>query len=78
MSTIASIMSMPGPNPDAIADCVLTAFQALPAKCKPRVDVGGIQGKREWVPLAGIVLGEGGMSIMYVLLWPLSSFAFLT
>jgi hypothetical protein len=44
------------PHPDAIADCVLAAFHALPAKCKPR----NLPGKRrEWVPLAGIVVSRG-------------------
>lgn len=43
-------------HPDAIADCVLAAFHALPAKCKPRHMAGG---RREWVPLAGIVLSRG-------------------
>ncbi|KAK1063854.1 hypothetical protein LTR74_009184 [Friedmanniomyces endolithicus] len=44
---------MPAPHPDAITDCVLAAFRALPAKCKPR---RLSDGRREWVPLAGIVL----------------------
>ncbi|KAK0268260.1 hypothetical protein LTR91_011714 [Friedmanniomyces endolithicus] len=46
---------MPAPHPDAIADCVLAAFKALPAKCKPRTLADG---RREWVPLAGIVLSR--------------------
>jgi tRNA-specific adenosine deaminase 1 len=42
---------------DAIADCVLTAFDALPAHRKPRLPSSGLKpGRREWVPLAGIVL----------------------
>lgn len=42
---------------DAIADCVLTAFDALPAHRKPRLASSGLKaGRREWVPLAGIVL----------------------
>lgn len=40
-------------HPDAIADCVLNAFGALPQKFKPRRLADG---RREWVPLAGIVL----------------------
>ncbi|KAK3629053.1 hypothetical protein LTR56_018289 [Elasticomyces elasticus] len=44
------------PSSDAIADCVLSAFKALPAKCKPR---GSADGRREWVPLAGVVLSRG-------------------
>ncbi|KAI7497468.1 hypothetical protein KC367_g5838 [Hortaea werneckii] len=43
------------PHPDAIAECVLSAFHALPTKCKPR-RIG--DGRREWVPLAGIVLSK--------------------
>ncbi|EMD00627.1 hypothetical protein BAUCODRAFT_51391, partial [Baudoinia panamericana UAMH 10762] len=43
------------PLPDAIAECVLSAFHALPAKCKPRTLASG---RREWVPLAGIVLSK--------------------
>ncbi|RMY47234.1 hypothetical protein D0863_15680 [Hortaea werneckii] len=39
----------------AVADCVLSAFHALPTKCKPR-RLG--DGRREWVPLAGIVLSK--------------------
>jgi len=42
---------------DAIARCVLTAFDALPASKKPRGPSSGLgAGRREWVPLAGIVL----------------------
>jgi tRNA-specific adenosine deaminase 1 len=45
---------------DAIADCVLTAFDALPAHRKPRLPSSGLKpGRREWVPLAGIVLENG-------------------
>ncbi|KAK4548645.1 hypothetical protein LTR36_009556 [Oleoguttula mirabilis] len=47
---------MPPPHPDAVADCVLSAFHALPAKCKPRKLADG---RKEWVPLAGIVLSRG-------------------
>lgn len=43
-------------HPDAVADCVLAAFRALPGKCKPRVLSAS---RREWVPLAGIVLSKG-------------------
>lgn len=41
------------PHADAIADCVLSAFDSLPDKRKPRARVDG---SREWVPLAGIVV----------------------
>lgn len=41
---------------DSIADCVLKTSEALPAKCKPRAQDNG---RREWVPLAGIVLSKG-------------------
>jgi tRNA-specific adenosine deaminase 1 len=44
------------PDADAIADCVLKTFQALPDKRKPRPRNDG---SREWVPLAGIVLSQG-------------------
>lgn len=44
------------PNPDAIADCVLATFAKLPRRFKPRTLANG---KREWVPLAGIVLSKG-------------------
>ena len=43
------------PHPDAIADCVLAAFGALPAKFKPRALP---HGNREWVPLAGVVMSR--------------------
>ena len=44
------------PDADAIADCVLAAFESLPEKRKPRARGDGA---REWVPLAGIVLAKG-------------------
>lgn len=47
---------MPRPHPDAIAECVLHAFNALPLKFKPRRLADG---RGEWVPLAGIVLSGG-------------------
>ncbi|KAL7772344.1 hypothetical protein CFE70_002303 [Pyrenophora teres f. teres 0-1] len=40
------------PDANAIADCVLEAFDRLPEKRKPR---SRNDGSREWVPLAGIV-----------------------
>ncbi|KAF7186294.1 tRNA-specific adenosine deaminase 1 [Pseudocercospora fuligena] len=46
---------MSRPSGDSIADCVLKTFEALPAKCKPRIQE---KGRREWVPLAGIVLSK--------------------
>ncbi|CAK3957622.1 related to tRNA-specific adenosine deaminase 1 [Lecanosticta acicola] len=45
----------PHPDPDSIADCVLETFDALPQKYKPRLLADG---RREWVPLAGIVLSR--------------------
>ncbi|ORY02259.1 adenosine deaminase/editase [Clohesyomyces aquaticus] len=41
---------------DAIAGCVLSAFDCLPDKRKPRPRNDGT---REWVPLSGIVLAKG-------------------
>jgi len=43
-------------DPDEVANCVLSAFNALPAKRKPRKREDG---SREWVPLSGIVLSRG-------------------
>ncbi|KAF2171248.1 hypothetical protein M409DRAFT_63606 [Zasmidium cellare ATCC 36951] len=43
------------PHPDEITDCVLKTFNTLPAKFKPRRLADG---RREWVPLAGIVLSR--------------------
>ncbi|CBY00523.1 predicted protein [Plenodomus lingam JN3] len=53
------------PYPDAIADCVLTAFDQLPEKRKPRERGDGL---REWVPLAGIVVSQGTYTIAHVIL----------
>lgn len=51
------------PHPDAIADCVLTAFDALPPHRKPRHAPADLKlGRREWVPLAGIVIDRGYMT----------------
>lgn len=44
------------PDANAIADCVLSTFDQLPDKRKPRPR---IDGSREWVPLSGIVLSKG-------------------
>lgn len=44
------------PDADAIADCVLSTFERLPDKRKPRLRSDG---SREWVPLSGIVLVKG-------------------
>lgn len=44
------------PDADAIADCVLSTFEHLPDKRKPRLRSDG---SREWVPLSGIVLVQG-------------------
>lgn len=46
------------PHADAIADCVLAAFDALPERRKPRPRPDGL---REWVPLAAIVLAKGSL-----------------
>lgn len=43
-------------DPDAIADCVLSTFDQLPDKRKPRARHDGA---REWVPLSGVVLSKG-------------------
>jgi len=43
-------------SPDDIAECVLSRFDSLPAKRKPR---DREDGGREWVPLSGIVLSRG-------------------
>ncbi|KAJ4993753.1 tRNA-specific adenosine deaminase [Stagonosporopsis vannaccii] len=42
---------------DAVANCVLSAFEQLPDKRKPRLRKDG---SREWVPLSGIVLSKDG------------------
>lgn len=52
------------PRPDDIADCVLKTFNAVPAKFKPRQLADG---RREWVPLAGIVLSKGEVAYSTVL-----------
>jgi hypothetical protein len=44
------------PDADAIAHCVLSTFEALPERRKPRARGDG---SREWVPLAGICLAKG-------------------
>ncbi|KAL9044777.1 MAG: hypothetical protein Q9214_002106 [Letrouitia sp. 1 TL-2023] len=41
---------------DRIATCVLEAFEALPAKCKPVEATAGIF---QWVPLSGIAIMKG-------------------
>ena len=41
---------------DRLAECVLQAFEALPAKCKPRPRNDGA---REWIPLSGIIFAKG-------------------
>ena len=48
----------PSHDRNSIADCILNAFNALPQKCKPRTLSDG---RREWVPLAGIVLSKGNV-----------------
>ena len=50
------------PHADAISDCVISTFNALPTKFKPRKLVDG---RREWVPLAGIVLSRGRYLFMF-------------
>ncbi|KAL1305601.1 hypothetical protein AAFC00_007204 [Neodothiora populina] len=45
---------------NAIADCVISAFDALPSHRKPRDTSSALKpGRREWVPLAGIVVDSG-------------------
>ena len=45
---------------DGIADCVLKAFDHLSPHRKPREQSSGLKaGRREWVPLAGIVIDSG-------------------
>ncbi|KAF2433183.1 hypothetical protein EJ08DRAFT_647566 [Tothia fuscella] len=46
---------------DDIAQCVINTFQSLPAKRKPRQRTDG---KREWVPLSGIVLHKDGLPLV--------------
>ncbi|OCL08391.1 hypothetical protein AOQ84DRAFT_340437 [Glonium stellatum] len=60
---------------DAIADCVLSTFDSLPAKRKPRQRDDGA---REWVPLSGIVLSKGtGMKCLPASKLPLAHGAVL-
>ncbi|KAJ8108344.1 hypothetical protein OPT61_g8242 [Boeremia exigua] len=47
------------PSADSIADCVLSTFEQLPDKRKPRLRNDG---SREWVPLSGIVVASNGNS----------------
>lgn len=42
---------------DGLAHLVLDAYDRLPQKCKA---LGRGPGSREWVPLSGIVLEDGG------------------
>ena len=44
---------------DAIADCVLSTFDQLLEKRKPRPRTDG---RREWVPLAGLVVSTGNFT----------------
>lgn len=44
------------PDADAVAECVLSTFEQLPDKRKPRPRNDG---SREWVPLSGIVMSKG-------------------
>lgn len=52
------------PDADSVANCVLSTFDKLPEKRKPRTRRAGA---REWVPLAGVVLVDNGMASMHVL-----------
>ncbi|KAF2834519.1 hypothetical protein M501DRAFT_1061698 [Patellaria atrata CBS 101060] len=52
-------------TPNAIADCVLSTFDSLPAKCKPRPRYDNA---REWTPLSGIVLCKDGEMLTCVAL----------
>jgi tRNA-specific adenosine deaminase 1 len=45
---------------DAIANAVLEVYESLPIKCKPRQRGNGVG---EWVPLAGIVLSQGILTL---------------
>lgn len=56
------------PHPDAIADCVLNTFNALPQKFKPRTLADG---RKEWSPLAGIVLSRRTCLVFYTAKDPL-------
>ncbi|CZT15690.1 related to tRNA-specific adenosine deaminase 1 [Ramularia collo-cygni] len=47
---------IPTSRPDDVARCVLDTFDILPAAYRPRQLP---EGRREWVPLAGIVLSRG-------------------
>ena len=55
---------------DAIADCVLNTFNALPQKFKPRTLADG---RKEWSPLAGIVLSRRTYFVVHT-----SSYTLLT
>ena len=46
------------PTTDEIATAVITAFEKLPKKNKPRTRDDGTT---EWIPLAGIVLEDEGL-----------------
>lgn len=50
-------------DPTAVSECVLGTFYNLPAKFKPRTLADG---RREWVPLAGIVLSRGVLPATYI------------
>lgn len=50
------------PDANAIADCVLEAFDQLPEKRKPR---SRNDASREWVPLAGIVMCKGNYPVAF-------------
>ena len=41
---------------DRVVSAIHAKFETLPTKCKPRTSVDG---RKEWVPLAGIVLIRG-------------------
>ncbi|KIW16019.1 hypothetical protein PV08_06070 [Exophiala spinifera] len=45
------------PSPENIASLVLSKFDTLPQKCKPRSQPDG---RREWTPLSAIVLARSG------------------
>ena len=44
---------------DQVVNAIFDKYRALPAKCKPAVQAGGIN---QWVPLSGIVLSTSSGS----------------
>lgn len=46
---------------ERVASLVLNRFHALPARSKPRIFPDG---RREWIPLSGVVLARGMMIVL--------------